>query len=137
MIVVLDASGAAEVIAKTVYGADFYNVMMHADKVIAPDLYISETANIAWKHGRKDRDNAKSYIEESNNCIDFIDEFASSLELRIEALRLAQEHDHSVYDMLYAALARRYDAVLVTMDVKLREVCKKISVRVRELYPDL
>ena len=133
MIVVLDASGAVEITERTQYSAGFFSAVMNAERVLAPDLYVAEVTNIMWKHGRKEKDKADAYAERNKVCIDFIDEYVSSLELWEEALRLAQEHDHSVYDMLYAALARRHDALLATMDAELRRTCLKISVRCIEI----
>ena len=129
MIVVLDASGAAEIAAKTQTGVDFLNMIMQAERVFAPELFISEICNVMWELGRKDKKNKEIYREVAEDCINFIDEYINASDLWKEALILAQEHDHAVYDMLYAALARRYDATLVTMDEKLCTVCKKFSVR--------
>jgi predicted nucleic acid-binding protein len=38
---------------------------------------------------------------------------------------MAQEYDHPVYDMLYAALSKKHDALLITMDEKLKQACEK------------
>ena len=133
MIIVLDASAATEIVEKTYAGADFYAAMMRADKVMAPDLYVAEIANIAWKLSRKDMDNADVFRTKASLCINYIHEFVESKDLWKDALRLSQEHDHPAYDMFYAALAKRNDAVLVTMDAKLRSVCANIPVRVKEI----
>ena len=132
MIIVLDASGAAEIVARTERGVDFINVLMKADRVLAPDLYIAETANIMWKRGRNDKDGADVYLEMADDCIGYVTEYVSAAQLWDDALRLAQKYDHSVYDMLYAALAKRHDATLITMDAKLWKICENISVMV---YP--
>ena len=126
MIVVLDASGAAEIAAKTQKGVDIINTIMAAEKVLAPELYISEISNMMWKLGRKDKSNADVYMEMAADCIDYIDEYMSAAELWKEALRMAQDQDHPVYDMLYAALAKRHGALFITMDEKLRKICAKI-----------
>jgi len=132
MIVVLDASGAAEISEKTQVGVDFINIIMQAEKVLAPDLYIAEIGNYMWKACRKDKDNADLYVEMAKDCIDYIDEFESAAELWREALQMAQAQDHAIYDMLYATLARRNDAILLTMDRKLRDICKKLSIRCKK-----
>ncbi|MCL2112240.1 MAG: type II toxin-antitoxin system VapC family toxin [Clostridiales bacterium] len=133
MIVVLDASAATEIVERTYIGADFYGTIMRADKVLAPDLYVAEVTNIAWKLGRKDADNVDVFSTNASDCMSYIDEYTSSHDLWKEALRLAQKHDHPAYDMLYAALAKCYDATLITMDAKLRAVCAKIPVQVKEI----
>jgi len=134
MIVVLDASGAVEIAAKTQAGVDFINVLMRAEKVLAPELYISEICSVMWKLGRKDKAMHDDLSEMAGDCIDYIDEYVNDSELWKEALRLAQQQDHPIYDMLYAALARRYDATLITMDEKLSAICEKITVRCKKVY---
>jgi predicted nucleic acid-binding protein len=129
MIVVLDASGAAEIAAKTQNGVDFINILMRADFVLAPDLYVSEISNVMWKIGRRNKKDTDTFMEMANDCIDFIDEYVSAKELWKEALRAAQEYNHPVYDMLYAILAKRNDATVITMDTRLRDICTKMSVR--------
>ena len=133
MIVVIDASAAAEIAAKTQAGVDYINVLMRSEKVLAPELFIAEICNVMWKLGRKDEANKDTYAEMANDCIDFIDEYASASDLWREALRLSQDHGHAVYDMLYAALARRHDATLLTMDEKLCDICGQINVRIKKV----
>ena len=128
MIVVLDASGAAEIAAKTQAGIDFINVLMSADRVMAPELYIAEISNVMRKFGRRDKVSEKIYIEMAHDCIEYIDEYVGTAKLWKEALRLSLQNDHSVYDMLYTVLARRNDAMLLTADEKLLEICGKIGV---------
>jgi predicted nucleic acid-binding protein len=129
MIVVLDASGAAEVIAKTGRGVEFINLLMRADRVLAPDIYIAEVSNMMWKLGRNDKGGADACMEMAEDCIGYVAEYVSAAKLWEEALLLAQKHDHAVYDMLYAVLAKRHDATLITMDVKLLKTCEKIHVK--------
>ena len=52
-------------------------------------------------------------------------DFMSEKELWKEALNITKAQDHPVYDMLYAALARRNDATLLTMD---KELCEKFEI---------
>jgi len=135
MIVVLDASAAAEIVKQSQAGVDFINALMRSERVFAPDLYIAEIGNYMWKNGRKDRVRTDTLTKMADECIGYIDEYTSSTELWREALRLAQEEDHPVYDMLYAALARRHDAVLLTMDRRLCDVCEKLSIRYKNAAP--
>jgi len=133
MIVVLDASGAAEIASKTEAGIEFINIMMRAERVLAPDIYMAEINNYAWKIGRKDKSRADVCIEVADECIQYIDEYVSSFELWKEALRMAQTEDHPAYDMLYAVIARRHDAMLLTMDKKLFSICEKLSIKCKNM----
>lgn len=91
-------------------------MVLSEDKVIAPSLFVSETANAAWKcatHG---------YIAEED-CLHLfkavlneVDEFVPDEELFPESLAEAVSRNHSVYDMLYFVLARRASAPLLTCD---------------------
>jgi len=129
MIIVLDASSAGEIAAKTHAGVHAINVLMSSDRTLAPELYISEICSIMWKLSRKDKANSDDYVIMADECINYIDEYISADSLWKEAIRLAMEQDHSVYDMLYAVLARRHDATLLTMDVKLSGICEKLAIR--------
>ena len=130
-IVVLDASGAAEIAARTAIGVDFYNRLLNANKVLAPDLYIAEVSNVMWKKGRRDNANIDVYIDIAQDCISYVHEYERSVNLWEEALRASIEQDHPVYDMLYAVLAKRHGALLLTTDGKLAHICEKLSVRTR------
>jgi predicted nucleic acid-binding protein len=129
VIVVLDASGAAEIVARTKQGLEFFNALMKTGLVLAPDLYIAEVSNMMWKLGRNDKSRVDAYMEMAEDCIGYVTEYVSAAKLWEEALRLAQKHDHAAYDMLYAALAKRHDATLITMDAKLLKTCEKIPVK--------
>ena len=133
MNVVLDASGAVEMYDMTQNGAAFLNLIMLSDSILAPELYVSEVANAAWKRERNKKDAVLS-IKMASKCVEYIEEFTSAINLWEEALSLAHEYDHSVYDMLYAALAKRHDAVLITLDGPLRKVCEQIPVRCAPVY---
>ncbi len=59
-----------------------------------------------------------------------IDDFIQAEELWKEALAEGTKGGHSVYDMLYAALARRNDAVLITNDKALADISRKMRVSI-------
>jgi len=130
MSIVLDASAAAQIAQKTSIGAEFLDVLLNEDRVLAPDLYAAEISNVMWKLSRADKANAAIYREMAQDCIDFVDIFTSSLELWQEALIEAQTREHSVYDMLYAILAKRNDARLLTVDKALQKTCKAMGIRI-------
>jgi predicted nucleic acid-binding protein len=72
-----------------------------------------------------------------NDCIEYveegirlIDDFSDSKELWKESLGEGIKSNHSIYDMFYAVLARRNDAVLITNDGPLAEICKKSKIAV-------
>lgn len=87
--------------------------------LLAPDLLWVEVASVAWKYARKGvltRIEAERLVEHS---LMFPVETHPCEPLLPDAVRLALEHDRTVYDSLYLALAIRESATLVTEDAKL------------------
>ncbi|MDR3089160.1 MAG: type II toxin-antitoxin system VapC family toxin [Desulfobulbaceae bacterium] len=130
MMVVLDASAAAAIVKQSDTGRGFSEVLLAATAVLAPDLYIAETANVCWKLWLLDKKNPELYRAMAADCVDYVDHYVPSAELWREALIEAQNHVHAVYNMLYATLARRNDATLFTGDMKLRATCATMGVRI-------
>lgn len=58
------------------------------------------------------------------------DDFINELDLYREAFKLGCAINHPIYAMLYLIVARRSDAVLLTMDKKLIKAAKKCSIDV-------
>ncbi len=108
---VVDASAAF--IALTDVRAD--TMLRDADRLFAPDLIVPELLNIRWKVGR-----GGSPTPPIATTMDFIGRVAilPSVEYAVDADDLARAIDHPVYDCLYAAVARRFDATLVTADAR-------------------
>lgn len=87
----------------------------------APDLIWSEVANALWKYGRAGA--------EPQRLVRRLQDFRS-VPLRItpadelvdDALALALEIDHPVYDCIYLALAVRTSACVVTADKRMFDV---------------
>jgi predicted nucleic acid-binding protein len=135
MTVVLDVSAAMHILQKTSRGVDFINVLMNSSKVLAPMLYIAELSNAVWKSARKDGGSFDLYHQIAEDGVDFIDEYANEGAMWAEALRAAHEHDHPAYDLFYAILAHRHDAVLLTCDEKLLSFCHILGVRTKSGAP--
>lgn len=87
--------------------------------LLAPDLLWTEVASVAWKHARK---GAITRIEAETMVRQFLGfpvETHPCEPLLPDAMRLALDHDRTVYNSLYLALAVRESATLVTEDAKL------------------
>ncbi|WP_049784582.1 PIN domain-containing protein [Sediminispirochaeta smaragdinae] len=50
MIVVLDPSAAVEILLKRNNSTILQRLLIEAETVISPDLYIAEISNVAWKY---------------------------------------------------------------------------------------
>ena len=130
MIAVLDVSGAIEIVLNKDKAEPFNKEVKRSSWVIAPDLFVSEISNVLWKY-------YKAKIISHNDCIQYveegiklIDDFENAKNLWKEALGEGIKNKHSIYDMFYAILARRNDALLITNDGPLAEVCKKTKISV-------
>ena len=95
---------------------------------MAPDLYVCEVANTLWKyvtHGSMQRGEAGQLLGDARKLVDLR---VSNDELADEALVAAVACGHPVYDMLYAVLARRHGAQLITMDRRLTSGLEKMGI---------
>lgn len=128
MIAVLDVSAAIEVILKKAKKEKFESAFQSAAWVISPDLYVSEITNVLWKYYNKNIINHDDCLEYVEDGINLIDDFISSKELWKEALGESIRNTHSVYDMLYATLARRNEAQLITNDGPLSKICVSLGI---------
>lgn len=128
MIVVLDASAALEILLKKTESEKYSEVLMDANTVIAPELYLSEISNAAWKHHKLLHFTHAEAMSLAEDGIGLIDHFVPAKEVWKEALRESIAQDHPVYDALYVICARRNDGVLLTCDKRLKQLCKKVGV---------
>jgi predicted nucleic acid-binding protein len=128
MIAILDVSGITQILLKKEKANKFIEVIKTVEKIIAPDLYISELTNTIWKYHRAKlltEDVCNTKIEEG---INFIDDFVESKDLWKEAFSEGIKNDHPIYDMYYSVLARRNNGILITNDGDLAKICKKLRI---------
>jgi predicted nucleic acid-binding protein len=91
---------------------------LYSERLSAPAIWISEVANVLWHHVRTARlsdTRARQLLQKFRRApITSVD-----LGVHIEqALVLANEISHPVYDCLYLALAIEEDTVLLTADLR-------------------
>ena len=88
-------------------------------EILAPDLILPETGNAIWKRvrqGQLPRDEAMAIVRLLQTGSIQVRPSAPYLD---RASTIAMDHDRSVYDSLYVALAEQEDCPLVTADRKL------------------
>ena len=83
--------------------------------LVAPSLMLVEL----WKKTRRGEIAAELAAAALGEIWRFVPQIVDVAELTEPAMALAYELDHSVYDCVYLALARRRGATLVTSDQKL------------------
>lgn len=91
----------------------------HRDRLIAPDLLLVETANIAWKKAIRGEIGADHADMIATVLPRYIGSFQSTQGLVANATRMALALRHPVYDCLYIACAEAAEAILVTADSRL------------------
>lgn len=87
--------------------------------VIAPGIYVSEVANGLRGYVKAralDRSEAVRRFEEA---LDLLDDVVADRELGVEALAESIRCGHPAYDLVYAVLARRTAAAVLSRDRRL------------------
>ena len=131
--VVLDASAAIHLVLLSPYAEALSRSLAQAGVSMAPDLFFSEVANGLWKyvrHGSLDQETALVRLEQA---MELTDSIIPSRVLATEALVAASVEGHPVYDMMYAILARRHGATVLTMDKPFSGLLRKMGIAV--IYP--
>lgn len=129
MIAVMDASAAIEIALFRNCAENFIRFLEDSVQVIAPDLFISESANVFWKYnlyGNLPQEICERSLE---RAIQIVDDFHPTYDLYQEALSLSLQIKHPVYDSMYLVLARRNNAILLTMDKKLYQIATGLSIK--------
>ena len=86
------------------------------DSPIAPDLLISECGNVFWRRCRQGDMTAEEATESLADLLTLDIPVVPASNLVQAALRLALQHQRTVYDSLYLALAQERDCPLITAD---------------------
>jgi predicted nucleic acid-binding protein len=86
-------------------------------QLIAPDLVLSELANVLWK--RRELIDEAASLDIIRDLLALGIALVPSEQLIMRAYRLARQHDRTVYDSLYLALAESRNCPLVTADMRL------------------
>ena len=127
---VLDASAALHVAMRLPTAEAIIDKLEQANLVLVPQLYFSETANALWKYVSHKQLSAEQAIERYQDICALPDQAISDQTLALEALSLASTHNHPVYDMIYAVLARRNACGVLSKDSRLAKLLESIGVMV-------
>ena len=125
---VLDASAALHVAMRLPTAEAIIDKLEQASLVLVPQLYFSETANALWKYVSHKQLSAEQAIERYQDICALPDQAISDQTLALEALSLASTHNHPVYDMIYAVLARRNACGVLSKDSRLAKLLVSVGV---------
>lgn len=125
---VLDASAALHLVLRV----DGYDALIgpleEATQVVAPHLYLSETANALWKYVQRGHFEEQEALERFDEVRDLVVHPMEDGDLASEALSMAIKYGHPVYDAMYAVLARRLSYPLMTRDRRLRDLLERLRI---------
>lgn len=114
---VFDASVAVKIFLP-VEDAGRAETAAHRYTIVAPELVVVEATNAFWKYVRKGMTSLEDCLIAVRNLSGFAD-LRPDRTLYPEALEIAAELDHPVYDCVYLALARRDKLPLLSADQRL------------------
>lgn len=127
--IVIDASAALEAILPGPRAGAVLDTLASTSLVMAPDLFHCEVANGLWKlvhQGDLTTEEAPALREAAAALVDAV---TGDQELATEALALAIDAGHPVYDMTYAVLARRHACAVLTLDRRFARTLTSLNIR--------
>lgn len=129
MTLVVDASVASKWVLPE-DGAEFASRLRErSEDLIAPSLIVSEIGNAIWKRVVWGEISGGDAAVALGSAVNIMTRLIPLEELAQDALAIAAELKHPVYDCFYIALAQRESAALVTADKRLLAMAKKTKFR--------
>lgn len=131
MKVVLDSTCAVEIALNKQDGDRLKALLDESEQVLAPDLLIPEFLNALWKYHQFNQLSLSVCDQALDLLPALVETFVPSAEIYREAFALTRaQKSRAAYDMFYLALARREDAVLLTLDSTLKKEARRAGIRV-------
>ncbi len=84
--------------------------------LVAPALLLAEVGNVLWQRLRKGQIQPRQADEVVTHLPDVFLALVETRELLVEAVAIARNLDHPIYDCFYLALTKRWNAPLITAD---------------------
>ena len=114
--IVIDANVAAALLLDLAYSTAAREAIGSARSITAPDVIVHEFTNVLWKLITSEKITS-SFARQALVGLDvLVSDFVAGRVIAGEALRIATEIRHPVYDCFYLALALDRDAPLLTAD---------------------
>jgi predicted nucleic acid-binding protein len=129
MKIVIDTSAAIEVALNRQKSEAISKLLSQADVVLSPDLFVAEASNTFWKYYKIVGLPLVRCEQGLSDVLNLVDEFVPTLPLAQEVFSASCIVQHSAYDLFFAILARRMDAILISIDEKLINCCKNLGVK--------
>jgi len=97
----------------------FHGVERGINTALAPELLIAESANVIFKKMQKDELNPDEAKDLMNDILSMPIKLYRHSPLIPQAMELASQHNLTVYDSLFVALAVQHSAILFSADEKI------------------
>jgi len=109
------------------YNFEIKNILKENIDLIAPESWKPELMNVLWLAIKKDAISLKQGIERLNLAKILINDSVQVDSLWNEALVIAIKMNHSPYDTIFVALAKREKIKLLTYDKKILRLFPEIA----------
>ena len=133
MTLVVDASVAAKWILPEADSAAAAALREQETELVAPSLIAAEIGNALWKAVRSGNIRRTEAIAGMEAVLIWFESLFPIEDLRVQALTLALDLGHPLYDCFYLALAQQQDAPLVTVDEAMIAAARKAKIKVRRI----
>jgi len=130
---VVDASVAAKWILPEADSAAAAALREQETELVAPSLIAAEIGNALWKAVRSGNIRRTEAIAGMEAVLIWFESLFPIEDLRVQALTLALDLGHPLYDCFYLALAQQQDAPLVTVDEAIIAAARKAKIKVRRI----
>ncbi|MDR0958911.1 MAG: type II toxin-antitoxin system VapC family toxin [Propionibacteriaceae bacterium] len=131
MTTVLDASAAiTAVLGNSAQSERMQGIISSSRIVVAPTLYITETANALWKYADAGHFSQAEMVLALHRCESLITRFTQDEEVINAAFIDACSAKHPVYDMIYVSVARDEAGTLCTLDSRLAKIAQSFGIPV-------
>jgi predicted nucleic acid-binding protein len=118
-IIIIDANVAAALLLDLAYSNAARAAVTGAERIIAPDIVVHEFANALWKLVAAGK-TTDAFAHQALVGLDaLVSDLVAGRTIAHDALRIAIELGHPVYDCFYLALAHDRNAPLLTADRRL------------------
>lgn len=128
--IVVDASIAAKWTFREEDSDRALAIAQRDEVLAAPSIIVAELSSVAWKRVRRgqwERSDASASVSIALGLLDVV---VPAEALWEQALELAMETDHPVYDCFYLALAEREKAPLASADSRMRDLARMQGVAI-------
>lgn len=126
--IVIDVSAAMSVVVGGKQHEAFQAALSQAESVFAPDLFVSEVANVAWKYHHIEDLPESDAVLLAEQAKALVGSLIPTEPMLADVINLSCQLEHPAYDCFYLLLAQQRQATLLTLDKKLKRLAKEMGI---------